>query len=190
MANTEPFEQLVGRLKVYVAPVGETPPAVNATPAGNWVEMGATEGEQSIQHGGALTYFYDNDHQGPVKAVRPQEDVVVAFTLVGLTLEHYARVLDQVSNVTSDAGPPATKRTPLKRGATPNEYALLFTGEAMSPYGGYPGMYVIPRGVFDGEPQPVYSAEGRASLECEFHALEDDDQSDADRLGWLVVQTA
>jgi hypothetical protein len=190
MANTEPYEQLVGPLTVYVGPVGETVPAVNATPAGNWVELGSTDGEQSIQHGGALTYFYDNDHQGPVKATRPQEDIVITFTLVGLTLEHYARILDQVSDVSSDAGPPATKTLPLKRGATPNEYALLFKGSALSPYGAYPGMYVIPRGVFDGEPQPAFSKEDRAALEVEFHVIEDDDQSDADRLGWLVVQTA
>ncbi len=190
MADMTPYDHLVGPLKVYLAPYGEAVPAINVAPAGNWVEIGETDGEQSIQHAGGLTYFYDNDHQGPVKATRPQEDPVVKFTVVGLTLEHYARVLDRVADVVTVAGPPATKTLPIKRGATPNVYAMLFRGSALSPYGALPGMYVIPLGVFDGEPEPTFAKDGRAALECEFHALEDDNQSDASRLGWLVVQTS
>lgn len=192
MASTEPFEQLTGTLTVYIAPVGSTVPAVTATPASPWVELGCTDGEQSIQHAGALEYFRDNCHEGPVKAVRPEEDVIVAFTLVGLTLENYARVLSAASAVVTDTvANPDTKTMPLKRGFIPTEYAMLLSGTALSPYGAWPGMYVIPRGVFDGEPQPTFAKDGRVGLEVEFHALEDDDQSDADdALGWLVVQAA
>jgi hypothetical protein len=192
MAHSEPFEQLTGTLTVYIAPVGSSIPAVTATPTSPWVELGCTDGEQSLQHAGALEYFRDNCHQGPVKAVRPEEDVIVAFTLVGLTLENYARVISEVANVETDAvSDPNTKTLPLKRGFVPEEYALLFQGEALSPYGAWPGMYVIPRGVFDGEPQPTFAKDGRAGLEVEFHALEDDDQGDEDdALGWLVVQSA
>ena len=190
MASSQPFEQLTGTLSVYVAPVGEAEPAVNATPAGNWYLLGPTDGEQSQQNAGALTYFRDNDHQGPVKAVRPEEDVIIAFNLVGLVLEDWARVLDEAANIVSAGGPPATKTMPLKRGAVPNEYALLFKGAAASPYGAFPGQFMIPRGVFDGEPQPTWAKDGRPMLECEFHAIEDDNQSDINRMGWLKVQTA
>jgi len=190
MANTKPFERLTGTLSVYLAPVGEAEPVVNVSPAGNWILVGATDGEQSQQNAGTLTYFHDNDHQGPVKAVRPEEDVIFRFGLVGLTLEHYARVLDDVANVVSAGGPPATKTMPLKRGAVPNEYSLLFKGAAASPYGAFPGQYWVPRGVFDGEPQPTFAKDGSPMLECEFHALEDDTQSDIERLGHLKVQTA
>ena len=190
MASTKPFERLTGVCDIYVAPVGETVTAVNATPCGNWVKLGATDGAQSIQSMGKLTYFNDNDHQGPVKAVRPTEEQIVKFTLVGLTLEHYARIMDTVSDVVAAAGPPATKKVPLKRGSIPSEYALLFKGSAMSPYGAYPGQYVIPRGVFDNEPISTFARDGSPALECEFHALEDDTQVEADRLGWLIVQTA
>lgn len=192
MAHSEPFEQLTGTLTVYIAPVGSTVPDVANTPEAPWVELGCTDGEQSIQHAGALEYFRDNCHQGPVKAVRPEEDVIVAFTLVGLTLENYARVLHEADNVATDAvADPDTKTMPLKRGFVPIEYALLFRGDALSPYGVYAGMYVIPRGVFDGEPQPTFAKDGRAGLEVEFHALEDDDQEDSDdALGWLVVALA
>jgi predicted secreted protein len=190
MASTSPFDRLTGVVSIYIAPQGETVTAVNATPAGNWVKLGATDGEQSLQSTGKLTYFQDNDHQGNVKAVRPLEDEIVKFKLVGLSLENYARIMDMVSDVVAAVGPPATKKVPLKRGPIPMEYALLFKGSALSPYGAYPGQYVIPRGVFDVEPTETFARDGSPALECEFHALEDDAQVDADRLGWLIVQTA
>jgi len=191
MAHSAPFDQLTGPLQVYVAPVGSTVPDIDAAPASPWVELAETDGEQSMQHSGALTYFRDNAHQGPRKAVRPEEDVVVAFTLVSLTLEHYARILDAVGDVVEDAvSDPNTKTLPLERGFVPTEYALLFRGAATSPYGIWPGMYVIPRGVFDGEPQPTFAKDDRPAVECEFHALVDADQSAGDELGWMVVQSA
>jgi len=190
MAHSIPFEQLTGTLDVYIAPVGSTVPGVTETPAAPWVYLGETDGEQSLQHAGALTYFRDNEHQGPRKAVRPEEDVIVSFTLVALTLEKYARVLHDVANVETDTAPNLEMKTmPLQRGFVPTEYALLFRGEALSPYGAWPGMYVIPRGVFDAEPQPTFAKDGRASIECEFHALVDATQDEARRQpGWLVVQ--
>lgn len=194
MASTKPFEQLTGTLKVYVAPVGTAVPAVDAAPSGSWALLGPTDGDQKIGHGGALEYFRDNDHQGPVKAVRPEEDVMFSYSVVGLTLENYSRILHDVTKlVTTNAGAGVIgkKRMPLKRGAVPTEYALLFRGDALSPYGIYPGQYVVPRGVFDGEPEPTFAKDGRPALDVEFHALEDDSQADPDdTLGWLEVQTA
>ena len=190
MSSSLPFEQLTGTLEVWLAPVGEAVPAVNAAPAGNWYRLGPTDGEQSQQNSGALTYFRDNDHQGPVKAVRPEEETIIRFTLVGLALEDWSRVLDRASDLVDVGGPPATRAMPFKRGAIPNEYAMLFKGQALSPYGAFPGMCVIPRGVFDGEPQPTFARDGRPGLECEFHALEDDTVSAANSLGYLIVQTS
>lgn len=191
MSSMEPFEQLTGTLQIYVANAGTAIPDVDATPNGSWRLLGATDGEQSVQNAGALTYFRDNDHQGPVKAVRPEEDVIYTFILVGLTLENWAAVLHDAANVSADAGPPAVKRMAMKRGATPKEYTLLFRGEALSPYGVLPGQFVAPRGVFDGEPTATFAKDGRPGLECEFRALEDDSQADPDdSLGWLEVQTS
>ena len=189
MAHSEPFEQLTGTLTVYIAAVGTTIPDVDETPGADWTEIGCTDGEQSVQNAGALEYFYDNCHQGPVKAVRPEEDVIIAFTLVGLTLENYASVISDVANVITNTTPnPDERSLPLKRRFVPGPYALLFRGEALSPYGALPGMYVIPRGVFDGEPQPTFAKDGRVGLEIEFRALEDTTQATGDELGWLVVE--
>lgn len=190
MAHSLPFDQLTGPLQVYVAPVGSTVPDIDTTPASPWVELAETDGEQSIQHAGALIYFRDNAHQGPRMAVRPEEDVIMAFTLVSLTLEHYARILDQVGDVTTAGSGVETKVLPLERGFVPTEYALLFRGIAASPYGIWPGMYVVPRGVFDGEPQPAFAKDGRPALECEFHALVNVTLSPEYELGWLIVESA
>jgi len=111
MAHSEPFDQLTGPLQVYVAPVGSTVPDINSVPTAPWVELAETDGEQSIQHTGALTYFRDNMHQGPRKAVRPEEEVILRFTLVSLSLENYARILHQVGDVQTDGeANPETKQ--------------------------------------------------------------------------------
>jgi hypothetical protein len=188
MACIEPFAQITGTAKIYIAPKGEAPPSVSAgAPGGNWVYLGETEGEQSIEYSGALTTFRVNERSGPVKAVRPEEDVVVSATLVELTLENYAYVLSQVSNVTTSANP-AAKRLANKRGFCPAEYALLVWGEADSPEGLYPGYNYLPRVVSDAEPTVTRARDGRAALEAMFRALEDYDQAAGDELGWAAVQ--
>lgn len=191
--NTEPFARLTGTLTVYIAEntgTAETEPAVNAAPAGNWVTLGPTEGDQEIDHAGALTFFYDNDHQGPVKSVRGQEDPVIRFTVAGLTLENYAKIISAASNVVTAAGPPATKTLNLKRGSSPTEYSLLLRGSADSPYGNFPGQYYVPKCVQASEPVATRSKDGSPALACEFRILEDDDQAAGAEMGWMTAQTA
>lgn len=190
MAFIAPYAQLTGTVKVYLAPYGEAEPALNTTPGGNWVEFGATTGEQSIEHQGDITMFYDNDHQGPVTATRPEENVIVGFTLANMTLEHYARALHSVSNLTDSASPVNNRKMPLKRGAVPTQYAILMRGQADSPYGLYPAHTYIPRVMSTASPTVTRAKDGRAELECQFTALEDDAQAEADRLGWSRAQTS
>jgi len=191
--NVAPFSQLVGPLDVYIAPntgTAESKPDVDTTPAGNWVEFGKTDGDQSISHPQTLEYFRDNSSPAARKAARAEEDVIVTLTLVDLTLEHYARVIGDVSDVSSAAGPPAIKKLPLKRGFDLTEYSLLLRGEAHSPYGDFPAQYYIPRCVIDGEPEAVFGKGARPGLEVELHVLEDGNQSSGDELGWLEAQTS
>lgn len=191
MANIEPFEILDGiPLTVYLGPVGEPVPDVDDLPAGNWIEFGETEGDQTIQHQGALTLLRTNKYNGPRKALRPEEGLIYTFTLVSLTLEHYARVLNNVANVVAAGGPPATKRIPLARGRFPTQYVLLAKAATLSPYAALPAQYVIPIVVFDGEPTATYSKSGMASLEIAATAITDDSQSAGDELGYLIAQTS
>ncbi len=189
MATTTPFSQLTGALQIYLAPKIEAEPAVNATPAGNWVLIGATDGDQKVKHAGAVTWFRDNDHTAPVKGVRPEEDITFSFMIVGLTLENYSKMISSLGNLTTAAGPNSTKM-PLKRDQTLSEYSLLIKGASASPYGNFPGQYYVPRCVQAGEPEPTFGKGNRPGLAVEFHPLEDDTQSVNDKLGWFRVQTS
>jgi hypothetical protein len=187
MSCMEPFAQITGTAKIYLAPVRTAPPAINTLPGAAWIYLGETDGEQSIEHSGALTLFRVNERTGPVKAVRPEEDVVVSFTLVELTLENYARVLHEASKVL-ESGTPSRKEMPFKRGSCPTEYALLMIGQSSSPYGLYPAFNYLPRVVSDAEPTVTRAKDGRAALEAMYRALEDAQADEGYELGYSVAQ--
>jgi hypothetical protein len=193
MGCMAPFAQITGTARIYLAPYGTNPPDIDSSPDDfpeGWVYLGETDGEQSIAHTGPLTYFRTNERTGPVKAVRPEEDVTVTVTLVELSLENYARVLHSADNVVTDEiTDPETKRMPFKRGDCPTEYALLMHGAADSPYGLFPAYNYLPRVVSASEPTVTRAKDGRAALEAIFQALEDPEQDDEDALGWALVQT-
>lgn len=189
MAAATPFAQLVGPCKVYLAPYGTAEPAVNTTPGASWVEFGPTTGDQNISKDAPNTYFYDNDHSGPVTNVTPQEDGTVTFTLVNMTHELVARVLHNVSQITT-ASTPNVSRIPFKSGFYSTRYALLVKGEADSPYGNYPGQWYFPMVVSEKSFEITRGKENRQELPCEFRVLEDDAQVDANRMGWSTVQTS
>lgn len=191
MAATTPYGQLVGPCTVYLAAALTAEPAVNATPGASWTEIGATTGDQqAISKKAPNQYLYDNEHQGPVKAVTPQEDPMIGFTLANLTHAHLARMINSVSTITTAAGPPAVSRVPIKSGYIPTEYAILVKGLADSPFGNFPAQWYIPRGVFEKTVEILRGKDKRAELACEFKALEDDTQSDGNRLGWTTAQTS
>lgn len=189
MAVMHPYAQLVGTIKIYLAPYGEAEPNINSVPGANWIEMGETEGEQSIEEAGDLTKFYDNDHQGPVKSVLPQEDIMVNFTLVNMTMEKVARIKRNVAAVVSTTmNGVNVKRMPFKRGPNQTEYALLWRGEADSPYGNLPGQNYFPRGAFNGAGTRTRAKDGRQAVESQFHVFEDDAQTEDYKMGWGTVQ--
>jgi hypothetical protein len=190
MAAVTPFAQLVGTCSIYVAAASTAEPAVNATPGGSWTLVGATTGDQTVSKDAAATLFYDNDHQGPVKGVVPQEDPMVAFTLADITHNHLARILSTIANITTAAGPPAVSRVPMKSGAIPTEYALLVKGAADSPFGNFPAQWYFPRGFFEKALELVRGKASRAELAVEFKILEDDTQSENNKLGWTTAQTS
>lgn len=192
MAANTPFEQLTGSLKLYIAPYGEAVPEVQSTPTGNFIELGSTAGDQKIKHGNKITWFRDNDHQGVVKGTRAEEEITISATLVDLTLENYGRIISSVGLVTetTNASGIQQRTLPLKRGPNLTEYIAVFRGDTISPYGVFPGMYVLPKAVITGEPTPTFGKDKRAELAIEMMVLEDDAMSESDKLGWLVVQIA
>src|SRR3989304_7428136 len=112
--NVSPFEIIAGPATVYVAPVGETFPAVNAVPAGNWLSLGDTDGGVTVEPQQAVNMLRPDQAIGPVKAIRTEVDLHVTFNLAELTLETMAKVLNNVT-VTTGAGPPR-RLLPVARG--------------------------------------------------------------------------
>lgn len=193
MASSTPYARLVGTWRIYVAAVGETKPDLGASVAGNWVELGYTEGEQTYRIHGALQALYDNHSTGRVKHIRPVEGCSFSARVVNLSQEDRARARSMaVSTVTTaTATGYNVKLLPNKRGYIPTRYALLARGGAleaantMSPYGVLPAQLWIPIGVFDGEPEEVYANDGSPAIEFMFEAEIDDGQSAGNEFGYM-----
>src|SRR5687768_5399736 len=141
MDNTAPFEIIAAPATIWLAPTGTAYPNIDAAPAGTWVKVGTTgdlnydEEGVSILHGQALEYFRSLGSTGPRKAFRSEEELVIALTLVDVSLEQYALALNH-NTVTADApgaGDAGDKIIGLSRGLTVTRKALLVRGP--SPYG-------------------------------------------------------
>lgn len=188
----EPYEILAAPFDIYVAPVGEVFPVVNASPAGNWVLLGASGSRSMNESGVIVTHSQTVNLQrvlgttGPRKAFRTQEDVMVEFTLLDITAEMYARAING-QTVTTDAGPPAIKHIPFRQGLVVVQYAVLARAAA-SPYGDNLNMqYEFPRAVQIENPAPAFTKGEGAGLIFRFTALEDPSTGN---LGRLVDQTS
>lgn len=198
MASQTPYAQLTGTWKFWVATASTAIPDIDAAPSGSWTEIGATDGDQTLQWLGALVAFSDNETTGPRKHVRPEEGFTVAASLVDLTLEKWARVLSMASSdvTTTTSGGESVKKMPLKRGFIPTRYALLARGGAivsantLSPYGAWPSQLWIPQGVFDGEPSQAYGKSNRPMVPFLFRAEVDSSQSAGEEFGYLMVQSS
>jgi hypothetical protein len=186
--STSPFEIIAGPATVYVAPVGEAFPAVNAAPAGNWVSLGDTEGGVTITHDQTVELLRVDQYPGPQKAIRSEEGLMVAFSLANLTLEQYARALNVVT-VTTNVGPPHEREIPLRQGFDVNQRAMLIRGP--SPYMDANLQYEVPIVVQTASPSPVFVRDDKAVLDCEWVALEDPNAATAEeRFGVLRAQDA
>lgn len=196
--NTAPYEVIAGSAELWLAPVGEAFPDVDAEPAGNWAKVGTTGdqnyGEEgvSVTHRQSLEYWRALGSAGPSEVFRIDEDVVIRLTLVDLSLEQYTHVLNENTVTTTPAaiGTPGVKSIGLSRGLTVTERALLL--RFASAYGdGFQAQYQIPVAVEEGTPEVIFRKSAPAGLAVQFHVLEDPNAaSAAERFGLLVVQTA
>lgn len=194
----EPYEIIMSPFEVWLAPVGEAFPAIDAAPAGNWVKLG-TNGNKNISEDGiTLTHGQTiNQHRaygatGPVKANRSGEDLSIAFVLDDLTLEQYAKVLNNVAvnDVAAGVATAGYREITMRQGFDVSLFALLCRGP--SPYGdGWNMQYQVPRAYQGENPAPAFSKTSAAGLSLSFVALEDPNAAtEAERFGKLVAQDA
>lgn len=192
-----PAQILTGPLEVYWAPTGEAFPTTSAAPAGNWLLIGAS-GSGNYQEDGVVIVsnqtiepYRPLGESGPVELLRTAEDLMVRVTINDLTLE-MVRLAFDTATVTTAAGPPATKKIGLYRGAGKvAQVALLVRGVNKSPYLATVNMqFEVPICSHVASYEMAFQKSPPAGVVLEFQALVDTSQSAGEEFGRLFAQTA
>jgi hypothetical protein len=186
--------------EVYVALEGETPPLINAIPAGNWVMLGtagmrnqATAGVK-IAHTSTLAKHSTAGATGNVKAFRTMEEVTVEVSIEDLTLEVYAKAMNLagIREVVAASGVAGYKSFGGKQGFDVQTWSILVR-VAASPYGdGMNMQWYFPKCIEEGQIELTFDGEGTAAgLNFKYSALCDPNAaSDSERFFICTAQTA
>lgn len=196
----QPYEIILCPAEVYIAQEGETPPAIDAVPGGNWVLLGvAGKRNQStagvkLSHNETLAFHSTAGATGDVKAFRTKEEHFVEVTIEDLTLETYAKAMNMagIREVAAASTVAGYKAFGGKQGFEVVTWALLVR-IAASPYGdGLAMQWVYPKVVENGNITITLDSEGSAAaLALKYVALEDPNAaSDAERFFVVTAQTA
>lgn len=186
---TSPFEIIAGPADVYIAATGETFPDVDVDPAGGWLSLGETEGGVKVTHNQSIEMLYTDQNTGPRKAIRSQEGLSIEFSLAELTLETYAKAMNDatVTNASGDSFAGTTRSMALYQHVDVAEFTLLVRGP--SPYMDAFMDYRVPVVIQMGEPTLSFVKNDKAVFAVKFMALVDPDASTTeDRFGALVAQ--
>lgn len=105
-----PINFVFGFLDVYWAPDGEAMPAIGASPAGNWTQIGGSDGARRYSEDGIrITTEMQHSEFRSLESLRPEAVVPTAHEMM-VTLELQNMELEQVRNafgynsVTTNAG--------------------------------------------------------------------------------------
>lgn len=187
---TSPFSIIAGPAFVFLAPVGTSFPAVNAGSAeaiSGWTFAGRTSGGVSGKHSQTLNLISTDQNTGAVKAIRHAESFEIDYSLIDVTLERYAELLNNAT-VTSEAGPPKIRKFNIHQGRNVAQFALV--ARADSPYGAFNMQYQVPIVVQTEQPQMDFKEESPALLHCVWTALENTAAAtESERFGQIVAQT-
>jgi hypothetical protein len=193
----EPYEMITTPGELWLAPVGESFPDVDSAPSGNWAKLGQSgmyslnEDGVTVTHEQTLNQFRSLGATGPLKVNRSEENLTIGGILEDLSLEEYAKVLNDVSVSSGTTGSGADqKEIPLRQGKSVAVFAALL--RIPSAYGdGWDGQYEIPRVYQSENPAPAFTKDGKAGLQFMFTALEDTNAAtEQERFGKLNMQTS
>lgn len=194
----QPYEIIAAPLTLWLAPVGESFPTVDAAPAGNWAKIGTSgdlnydEGGVTIAHQQELAKWRALGSTGPRKAFRTAEDLIIRVTLADMSLEELSKALNHNAVATTAAGASDVgfKTLDLYQGLTVTTKALLVRG--VSPEDeSQNAQWQVPVVYQSASPEYVGAKDNPMAYQLEFTALEDPDAATAaDRFGSLVVWNA
>lgn len=188
----DPFQIIAGPATVFVAPIGESFPAIDLVPpGGNWVSLGNTEGGVEVAHNETIEEIRTDQSSGPVKLIRTEESLVITFSLADLTLENFARALNNVTVTDTAAamGVAGHRAIDLRQGFDVACVAMLVRGP--SPYIDALLQYEVPIIGQTGSPTVAFVRDDKSILESEWTVVEDPGAStDAQKFGILRAQDA
>jgi len=180
---------LIGAGSAWIAPVGEAYPAINAVPAGNWVSLGRTDGGTTVKHINTLVHHKVDQALMPVKSTRTDIGVEVQLPLAEITLERYAKVINNttVTDVPASAGVAGYRYFTITATSVVATHAILV--RVPSPYLVDTYMqYELKCCVQSGEPDPTFNAASKAILATTWTALED--PANPGTIGRMLAQDA
>ena len=191
-----PLDIVAAPFEIWIGPVGESFPAIEDTPVGNWVKIGTsgnrsiTEDGVTVQHQQTIEQFRSLGSTGPMKAFRTEESLIIAFTIADMTLENYKHALNQ-NTVTDTAvgGNAGFRDVDLYQGLDLDQRALLVRGLNASPYLANTDIqYQVPVVYENGSKEIVAQKGTPIGLALEYIAIEDPNAStSADRFGKLIA---
>ena len=193
MENDAPFEIIAAPAKIWVAPVGTAFPVIDVVPNQDWTLLGKagdkniSEDGVTISHPQSVEVLRSLGSLGPRKIVRTEEDLMVSFTLIDLTLEMYRRMLNDnpITQIAATASAAGSKKLSMSRGRIVNQFALI--AEGPSPYGeNWNLRFKVPIIVNIGEPEVVFQKGEAAGLLFELQAIE----HETDGFGEVEAQDA
>lgn len=175
-----PYEIVAAPYTIYLAAVGTAFPNVDTAPSGSWTKLGTSGTKNYSEDGVSVTHSQTIDKFTPVggtgarKAWRTAESMTIEFTLVDLSTEQYAKILNDatVTTVASSTGIPGTKSFNTQQGTTVALFALLARGVS-TVSDTLAAQYQVAMCYQAGNPAPVYKKGQPAGLACQFDVLED-----------------
>lgn len=174
-----PYEIVAAPLTVYVANLGTSFPAIDAAPSGSWYKLGTAGNKNydpagvTVNHPETIQTFTGAGSTAPRKAVRTDEGLTVGFTLVDLTPEQYAKVLDDAAIVSTAqaSGIAGNKAFEVMRGVKVKAFALLARGVS-SVDDSLNAQFEVTGCYQSGSPGPVFAKGSFAGLALQYDALE------------------
>lgn len=172
------IEILFSPYDVFWAPVGESFPAIGASPGGNWLVLGTSVAERTNEDGVMVAFEQEFEEfraagtSAPIEASRVRESVIISLTLHDLRPNMLRLVLNNNAITNTAAGAAAGfDEIDLERGpGKPQEMALLVRGDSTQFATGN-AQYQIPRCYVSSSPEIVHTKGEAAGIELEFRAL-------------------
>ena len=175
-----PFEMVAAPMTLYIAPEATLAPELSLTPPSPWRFLG-TSGSRSISDEGLTIAFNETvENQrtlgstGIAKQFRSEEDLMVSFGLLDVSVETFSDALSglSVTEVASALGTAGYRRVDLLRGFNVLNQAFLVRG--FSPYADDMfAQYWIPKGYASFSGDLSYTKSGAAMIPIQVSAIED-----------------